>query len=326
MGWESGAPPLQLLKQWGYQIRLYTSAQLGYYGMGELLFGRNRALLDGIQEFHRPPPFSSADSDAQAMRALCLDLENNQALHQGQLMITFLDATHFHYSWPKDFVISFLPIANHLNVLQFIPIETELKKLQNRYRNAIQYVDSLFGQFLAKIPDPENAIIIVTSDHGEEYFEKGHLFHCSQISAEQTEIPLYMKLGTRKIESPPKLACHMDIFPTILHHVSNEPIHDFEGSSIFDEHRWPYVLISRFNGGRSPYEFCLHDGNKKLILQFDNRRDILSSKSLRICSLLDAKDACIYPCKSKIKKWVIREFDAGLLRLFPSSPEDEEIP
>ena len=37
-GWASGSPALSFLKNLGYHLNLYTSAQLGYYGMEQLLF------------------------------------------------------------------------------------------------------------------------------------------------------------------------------------------------------------------------------------------------------------------------------------------------
>jgi len=41
-GWESGSFGLAMLKKLGYKIRLYTSAQLNYYEMDQLIFGREK--------------------------------------------------------------------------------------------------------------------------------------------------------------------------------------------------------------------------------------------------------------------------------------------
>lgn len=99
--WKMGSSALNLLKKWGYQIRLYSSAQLGYYGMDELLFGRDLHLLDQVKNFHHIPPLQAADTDAAAIAALQKDIADDPSLQQGQVFILFLDCTHFDWKiWP----------------------------------------------------------------------------------------------------------------------------------------------------------------------------------------------------------------------------------
>ena len=43
---QSGSVPLQVLKKLGYQIHVYSAAQLNYYGMAPALFGRKHYLAD----------------------------------------------------------------------------------------------------------------------------------------------------------------------------------------------------------------------------------------------------------------------------------------
>ena len=100
-GWGIGSPALNLLKKWGYKIRVYTSAQLGYYGMDELIFGQDRHLIDSYQTFHHMPPVYAWQTDEKTMEALHRDLKEDPSLQEGQLIIIFWDSTHFDYSWPK---------------------------------------------------------------------------------------------------------------------------------------------------------------------------------------------------------------------------------
>ena len=313
--WKMGSPPLQLLKKWGYQVRLYSSAELNYYDMEKLLFGHDREILDSAQTFPHAPPIHAAETDAQALAALQKDLRENPSLQEGQCIIVFWDATHFDYSWPKDFPPKFKPFSKELDYFHLIQSRNKIEKIKNRYRNAVFYVDSLFGKFQEGLSDPD-AIVVVTGDHGEEFFERGHLFHNSHLTKEQTNIPLYIQLGKNRMEHPPKLVSQMDIFPTIFHHLSGKQLSFLQGQSILEPNRWPFAMIARFNAGRTPYEFCLHNGKNKLIAQFYDKSDIFSSQALKIRSLWSHNDTCLFECNHSIQEWIQAEFGSAIERLF----------
>ncbi len=325
-GWKMGSPPINLLKKWGYKVRVYSSAQLKYYHMDELLFGKDMHLLDSYQPFHHVPPLSAADTDAQAIAQWKRDLAENPDLKEGELVIFFLDSTHFNYCWPEDWQPKFIPISNEIDYFDIFQSQNKIEKIKNRYRNAVQYVDSLFGDFFKDLPDKENAVVIVTGDHGEEFFERGHLFHGSHLIHQQTNIPLYMKLGERKEAKLPKVVSQMDIFPSILHHLSGQQATFLEGRSIFSSDHWPYAIISRVNAGRTPYEFCIHNGESKLIARFDNKKDIFHSSKLNIRSLWDVSDHYLFDSnQGNVSQWLQMEFGPAIERLFSHSPKTQAI-
>jgi hypothetical protein len=314
-GWEMGSPPLYLLKKWGYKIHLYSSAQLGYYGMEQLLFGKESRLLDSSRKFPHAPPTSAAETDAEALLALFEDIANNPDQTEGQVFIVFLDSTHFDYSWPKNFRPKFIPFATELAYFKAFYSKNRIEKIKNRYRNAVRYIDSLFGSFLANIPNRDEAIILFTGDHGEEFFEKGHLFHGSHLIQEQTRIPLYMKFGAKRFESKRPMATQMDIFPSVIDYLSGNAPDFLEGQSIFRETKSPFAFLSRFNAGRTPYEFCLHNGQHKMIARFSNRSDVFRSNALQIRSLRTSDDQPLRQIP-KIDDWVRNEFGFALDYLF----------
>lgn len=320
-GWKIGSPPIHLLKKWGYKVRLYASAQLGYYGMGKLLFGEDHYLVDSFQTFHHAPPLSASDSDAQAVSQLQEDLKD-PSLQEGQLIIVFLDSTHFDYSWPKSEPLKFSPIAKQFAFFRLFHSEKNIEKIKNRYRNSVFYIDSLFAQFMKTLPQKEEAIIIVTGDHGEEFFERGNLFHCSHLVHQQTNIPLYMKLGTKKQESSSQLVSQIDIFPTIFDHLSQKKFDFLAGSSIFDPQRPPYAILARFNAGRTPYEFCIHNGHYKFIAQFTDKKNIFQSKELKIKSLSTYNDDHITTQDDQIDTWIETQFGKALRKITENSSSD----
>lgn len=315
--WQMGSPALNLLKKWGYQIRLYSSAQLGYYRMEQLIFGDKLQLLDSRQNFHHIPPIQAADTDADALAKLQKDLAENPALQQGQVFIIFWDCTHFDYSWPKNWTPKFTPFAQELAYFKAFYSQKTIYQIKNRYRNAVNYMDSLFGNFFDHLPNKEEAIVIFTGDHGEEFFEHGHLFHNSHLTREQMNIPLYFKFGNQErplLQRP--IVSQMDIFPTLLDYLSNRSIPFLEGNSLFQQPKWPYAVTSRFNAGRTPYEFSIHNGKNKLIAQFLNRSNIFESKYLQILSLRTSDDKSVPDFKNNVESWVQVEFGPAIERLF----------
>jgi hypothetical protein len=307
-----GSPALALFKKMGYKIRVYSSAELHYYGMGHLLFGQDYYLTDSLQLFNHSPPKEAYIADREALHALQNDLKN-PAFQEGQFFIIFWDGTHFDYSWPKAEGAKFTPFATEFAYFKIFHSQMNIELIRNRYRNAVHHIDSLFGEFLQKAP--EDALIAFTGDHGEEFFDHGHLFHLSHLVDAQTSVPLYLKLGTKK-ETVPMLT-HIDIMPTLLDASLGITAPFLEGESIQRPKQWPFAVIARFNASQSPYEFCLHNGIHKLILQFNARKNIFASPNLKIMRVNGANDTSLQDNQGAVKDWIDAEFGPALNRLFP---------
>lgn len=309
--WKMGSPALQRLKQLGYQIRVYSSAQLNYYGMEKLLFGENRNIVDSFQSFPHNSPISAADADAQTIETFQQDLATHPELKEGQCIIFFWDSTHFDYSWPKEWNPKFTPISPTIAYFHLFQSAKQIEQIKNRYRNAVFYVDSLFGKLEPILSDPES-IVIVTGDHAEEFFEHGHLFHNSHLTQEQTHIPLYMKFGSKKVDQPPRIVSQIDIFPSIFDYLGQETLPFFKGESIFIPNRRLYAVSARFNAGRTPYEFCIHNGEHKLIAQFSSKPDILASQTLKIRSICTQNDCPTFECNPCVHAWIQDHFGPAI--------------
>lgn len=288
--WKKGSIPLGLLKEMGYKILCYSSARLGYYQMDERIFGENAYLADEMIAFgenHSDMPYVR---DKKTIDALIEKMQSSES--GGRLFLVFLDATHHDYSWPQD-ESPFTPYAEKINYFKAAVSSAGLEMIKNRYRNALHYVDSLFGTFMKsfnRYSGSDEAVIVITGDHGEEFYEEGHLFHASSLSHAQTHIPLYYRFGKsnpfgNQTHSP--MSCHMDIFPTLFHYLmGNEVLKEvFQGHSVFSTEQSPFTVTARFNASRSPCEFSIHNGKHKLIATFSDERNIFNAKGLRIISL-----------------------------------------
>ncbi len=266
---EKGSLALRAMKDLGYQIHLYSSAELAFYHMDESIFGKKHYLADTYYEFPHGKGVTTAESDKKAIEKLLL--EENQFGKDGHLYIIFLDATHFGYSWPREDGDLFQPVEDPINYIKAAFNKGSVEGIKNRYRNAIHYVDSLIGSFLKNHINDES-IILITGDHGEAFYENGKLFHASNLGKEQIHVPLYYKFGKNSTilkDRASNISSHIDIFPTFIDYIEGDDpaLLGLEGESIFKATRWPYTVTSRYNGGKAPFEFCLQSLKGRMILQ-----------------------------------------------------------
>lgn len=283
-----GSPSLKMLKEMGYSVHAFSSARLSYYNMQEILFGSQNCLADQVVVFEKGEPH---ERDREAIEALIDELQHKPK--GGRFFVTFLDSTHLDYSWPTD-QSAFHPYEEKINYLK-VAFTRDVEAIKNRYRNSLYYVDSLLAKFfeaLAASEGGDEAMVVVTSDHGEEFYEYGRLFHASHLSQQQMHVPLYYRFGKSRLQTDfleTKMSCHMDIFPTIFHCLANENIckESFQGQSIFEPDRWPYTMIGRYNASSQPFEICVHNGRQKMIAQLQEGR---KGSQLKIIDLRDLKD------------------------------------
>ncbi len=267
--WQYGSLPLRLLKNLGYKIHVYTSANLDYFGMDPLLFGRKTRLPDKLKDFFPLESLESCAKDALVIQNFKEDIENYP---EGNLFIFFLDSTHSEYSFPADFPLKFEPIAREIEYLTITRGSKELEGIKNRYRNSIHYIDHLMGNFFEIVKKKnlyDQGIFVITGDHGEEFFEEGSLFHGTHLNEYQLSVPIYLKFPSDSLAFV-KEATHIDLFPTILHYLTGRGDFSefFDGESLLKEKQWPYRIAVLQNGPNIPSEFSLQQGKKQMRAKF----------------------------------------------------------
>jgi membrane-anchored protein YejM (alkaline phosphatase superfamily) len=100
----------------------------------------------------------------------------------------FFDAPHGPYSYPDNFE-KFKPSNKNPNYVT--TSRKDAVALRNSYKNAICFDDTLIGSLLDTVRKKgllENSIIIITADHGEEFYETGFWGHTSAFSRYQTQV------------------------------------------------------------------------------------------------------------------------------------------
>lgn len=113
----------------------------------------------------------------------------------------------------------------------------DLEHLIALYDGEIRYVDAALETLIQSISDKnlmDNTIIIITSDHGEEFKEHGSLRHGATLFDEVIKVPLLVYIptekGPRRITEQVSL---VDVMPSILEALHISLDHRVEGVSFF---------------------------------------------------------------------------------------------
>ncbi len=114
--------------------------------------------------------------------------------------------------------------------------DTYLESLTDKYDTAVRYSTDQLAEFFALMAQNQlydDALIIVTADHGEELFDHGGFSHGWSLHSESLHVPLFIKLpGQRQggvVESRVNL---IDLFPTILEVAGIRSELNLDGSSL----------------------------------------------------------------------------------------------
>jgi arylsulfatase A-like enzyme len=109
----------------------------------------------------------------------------------------------------------------------------------NQYDSEIWYVDEQFAHLVDALKALEiydNALIILTSDHGEGMGEHNHFFHHKEnLYDSLTHVPLIIRYGNELISKRKDFVQHLDIVPTILKTLSLKADSYLRGSDLFKE-------------------------------------------------------------------------------------------
>ena len=108
-----------------------------------------------------------------------------------------------------------------------------LKKLYFAHVLEVDDYTKQFFNILDKYDLLKDSVIIITSDHGEEFGEHGGLSHDGKFYAELINVPFIVYDYSRnKGEACSKLVSNIDIPPTIAHLFGLEPTENFKGQSL----------------------------------------------------------------------------------------------
>jgi arylsulfatase A-like enzyme len=101
--------------------------------------------------------------------------------------------------------------------------DQDVSHIRSLYDEDIRYQDEMMGVLLERLdqmaPTAGETLVVVTSDHGEEFFEHGDWEHGTRLYEEQVRIPLVLRvpgvptLAGRRVKERVQI---IDIMPTLL--------------------------------------------------------------------------------------------------------------
>jgi membrane-anchored protein YejM (alkaline phosphatase superfamily) len=160
----------------------------------------------------------------------------------------FFNSSHQPYDYPHDFE-KFTPVNDpEINYLAGVKRE-KAPLMRNRFKNSVYYEDFLIGKILDSIRGLDmlrNTVVVVTGDHGEEFFEDGYFGHTSSYDDYQTKSVFVMHYPGRPPEVVTRLTGHVDLAPTLLPMLGVvNPVSDYsQGVSLLGSKERPYVVVS----------------------------------------------------------------------------------
>lgn len=136
---------------------------------------------------------------------------------------------HLPYSPPAKYLPEQPPperLDKHFNKLNeirkgtFTPTPKERQWIRQLYHGEVRYVDDCVGQFLEHLKDLgiyDNSLIILTSDHGEEFWDHNGFEHGHTVYNELLSVPLFIKLPkSARHQTFSRLVSLESILPTVL--------------------------------------------------------------------------------------------------------------
>ena len=249
----------------GWKNTVWTSSDLSYGHLDRFVFdeGVDRTFLTNRMKRHdetrvwKRRPLE--EEDAEMVDAYLHDLE--QRGPGRHLDFLFFYVTHYNYYHPDEFEVFTPSMPSDFSVHDF-DLRGKRDRLLNRYKNAAHYLDHLVTRVIDRLRERgelERTIIVITGDHGEEFFERGRFGHSMALNNYQTRVPLILRIpGTPSIRYT--VTSHADVAPTVLAALGvNLPIdRTFTGKNLLDHdpERNQAVIMSQMSDG-VPLDFAL---------------------------------------------------------------------
>jgi hypothetical protein len=222
----------------GYQMKVLAASCVDWMDLKDTVFGGVPAkdLRTWCEDV--PPP----DRDA-AMLAEAAAFARGADPGRPVFLFLFFYGTHFNYSLdPEDEVHQ--PFWDGAGGIKATTAPGPL--IAARARNAAHKVDRVLDGFLGDFERVRGRapLVVFTGDHGEEFRQKGHIGHGSEVTREQIHVPaVWLGPGVpRGVFDAP--TSHADVVPTLLALLGDRhaPSLYADGLSMFEAPRDRFVV------------------------------------------------------------------------------------
>jgi arylsulfatase A-like enzyme len=119
----------------------------------------------------------------------------------------------------------------------FLLTQQDKEHIHYLYKKEVEQLDSQLEELFKKIQDlelRENTVIVLTSDHGEEFWEHGDYYHGQSLFEELTAVPLVFLIPDLESHRISGLVEIIDIVPTLKELCGVSETSDVDGKSLVD--------------------------------------------------------------------------------------------
>lgn len=227
------------LRELGYRIDADASREVGFFDMKSATF------VDVPEAYHIDWP---TDDSAIRDQAIVDHFKKfvDAAGSEPFFSWTLFDSSHVKYYFPPEFA-KFEPYAKDVSYRELSITEQRKIEAKNRYRNAVYYEDSLVKAMLDHLRQKgllENTVVIVSGDHGEEFYENGYWTHGGGCTPQVVRVPLIVHVPGKAAGRFKSVTSHHDIVPTLMEMLGTKnPASDYAlGTSLFGGEKVPHVV------------------------------------------------------------------------------------
>lgn len=210
------------LQRLGYEIRVISTARMDFPEFRSTAWVTAQS---GIKDrWGNHPKWRKDELVAEDFEKWVAERKEDSAPFFAFLM---LDSPHQTYDWPREKSPN-TPFAGKVSYLKKsgqVPVE-EVTALKNAYFNAVNHADGVLRRIvdtLERTGNTKNTLVILTGDHGEEFFENGYFGHTSNYARQQVHVPFLVTGPGISPGIEPRPSSHMDLAVTLLEQLGADP-------------------------------------------------------------------------------------------------------
>jgi membrane-anchored protein YejM (alkaline phosphatase superfamily) len=238
---------IDILEDYGYDFGIFAKSNFKRHKIKDTVFR-------GIEVRESFSNKSKVKQDLEMTRQLISYIREQKKNGNPFFAFAFYKSNHAPYWYPSTDTL-FRPAGDQNLILA--DDETDPSFYLNDYKNSTHYVDELIGRVLREMNSlglMSNTIIIVTTDHGEQFNDdrSNHWGHGTNFTQYQTMVPLVIFAPGKKPRTITRPTSHVDVAPTLLQeflYCTNDVRDYSNGRNLFRglEDARPFVVGSYVN-------------------------------------------------------------------------------
>lgn len=219
-----GSPYIDVFNKHGYETKSAAAELANEDQLGKYFVNFTRPSSRAITR-----EYGSPQQDWDLIPLLLQELRRNER----QFLHAYYWSTHAFYvhsakynafqpEVPEDFIYG----ASASDMREHV------QEIVNRYKNCLRELDDWLQALLTNV-DLTSTIVVLTGDHGEEFFENGRFLHTNSLDEPQTRTPLLLYVPGYAGQVVDEVTSHADLMPTLMDILGwNDDVPSF-GQSVF---------------------------------------------------------------------------------------------